>query len=190
MPPSTCFARRSNFGQIIATRITILAMRSAAKACSMKPWPNFRKCWIWNPRSAEAHRSLGVVLFRSRRAADALAQFQQAVQLEPTNVDACGSLAWFLATCPDPAYRNPGKAVELAQTADRLSDGKTPALLATLAAAYSAAGRSADASQAAQRALDLTAQSNPAAVPALRQQLAPYLTASPQSSTIRTNGAN
>jgi hypothetical protein len=94
-------------------------------------------------------------------------------------VDACNSLAWLLATCPDPAFRNGPKAVELAQTADRLSGGKNPVAVATLAAAYAATGRPADAANAAQRALDLTAKSNPAAVPALRQQLAKYLTGTP-----------
>ena len=70
----------------------------------------FQQVVNMDPRSAEAHRSLGVVLFRQRRPADALTQLQQAVQLEPENVDACNSLAWFLATCPDSAFRNGPKA--------------------------------------------------------------------------------
>ncbi len=147
----------------------------------------FQKVVALDPRLAEAHCSLGITLFQQRRAADALAQFQQAVQLEPDNVDACNGLAWFLATCPDPAFRNPTKAIELALTANRLSDGNNQAAFETLAAAYTAEGRASDASQAAQRALDLTAQSNPAAVPALRQQLAPYLTNAPPASTSPAN---
>ena len=147
----------------------------------------FQKVVALDPRSAEAHCSLGIALFQQRRAADALAQFQQAVQLEPNNVDACNSFAWFLATCPDPAFRNPSKAVELALTAIRLATSNNPMPFETLAAAYTAEGRTSEASQAAQRALDLTAKSDPAAVPALRQQLAPYLTGAPPASPSPTN---
>ena len=50
-------------------------------------------------------------------------------------------LAWLLATCPDNSVRNGQKAVELAQQAVQLSNGRSPEILDTLAAAYAEAGR-------------------------------------------------
>ena len=65
-----------------------------------------------------------------------------------------------LATDPNISLRNGPEAVELAQRAIELTDGKSPAILATLAAAYAEAGRFADAVQTAHKALDLAAQQN------------------------------
>ena len=48
---------------------------------------------------------------------------------------ALNNLAWALATCPDASLRNGAKAVQLARQANRLSDGKNPLVLRTLAAA-------------------------------------------------------
>jgi tetratricopeptide (TPR) repeat protein len=43
--------------------------------------------------------------------------FQQALQLSPHRHDLLYNLARFLATCPDPQFRDAGRAVELAQKA-------------------------------------------------------------------------
>jgi len=47
----------------------------------------------------------------------ALADFAKLVVLAPTNPVEHNNLAWFLATCPDPKFRDPSKAVKLAQKA-------------------------------------------------------------------------
>ena len=65
-----------------------------------------------------------------------------------------------LATCPEASVRNGAEAVELAQRAVQLSDGRVPAILGTLAAAYAEAGRFPEAVQTARKALDLATQRN------------------------------
>jgi spermidine synthase len=64
-------------------------------------------------------------------------------------------LAWLLATCEPSAGGDPARAVRLAERAQALSGGKSPACLDTLAAAYAAEGRFADAVRTAQQALEL-----------------------------------
>jgi tetratricopeptide (TPR) repeat protein len=50
------------------------------------------------------------------------------------------ALAWFLATCPDAAYRNGAEAVKYAQSACELSQWKDASDIDTLAAAHAEAG--------------------------------------------------
>ena len=69
-------------------------------------------------------------------------------------------LAWVLATCPEASVRNGAEAVELARRAVKLSDGREPAILGTLAAAYAEAGRFPEAVQTARKALELATQQN------------------------------
>ena len=47
----------------------------------------------------------------------AIADFAKVVALVPTNAVEHNNLAWFLVTCPDPKFRDPSKAVKLAQKA-------------------------------------------------------------------------
>lgn len=66
--------------------------------------------------------------------------FCQTVERFPQSADAHNSLAWFLATCPDAAYRNGAEAVKHARSACELTEWKDAAELDTLAAAYAEAG--------------------------------------------------
>jgi hypothetical protein len=59
----------------------------------------------------------------------------------PTNAPLANNLAWLLATYPETSVRNGARAVEMAQRAVRLSGGKDPMFIGTLAAAYAEAGR-------------------------------------------------
>jgi hypothetical protein len=62
------------------------------------------------------------------------------------------SLAWLLATSSDASIRDGNRAVELANGAVRLSHGKDPNYLRTLAAACAESGRFVEAEQTARRA--------------------------------------
>jgi len=64
------------------------------------------------------------------------------------------SLAWLLATCPDPDLRDGAEALRLARLACP-GDSCHPAILDTLAAALAEAGQLADAAATAERALDV-----------------------------------
>jgi tetratricopeptide (TPR) repeat protein len=70
----------------------------------------------------------------------ALADLREIVGRFPRNAYAHNALAWFLATCPDAAYRNGTEAVMYAQSACELVQWKDPAHLDTLAAAYAEVG--------------------------------------------------
>jgi tetratricopeptide (TPR) repeat protein len=73
-------------------------------------------------------------------------------------VSAYNNLAWLLATCPDASVRDGAKAIELAQQAVKLSGGKDPGFLDTLAAAYAEAGHFFQAVETARKALVLAKQ--------------------------------
>jgi Flp pilus assembly protein TadD len=109
-----------------------------------------------------------------------VAHYQAAVAALPGNPYLLNNLAWVLATGPQASVRNGGRAVELAQQAERLSGGKDPSILGTLAAAYAEAGRFPEAVATAQRALELaTAQANLAQAEALRARIGLYRAGSP-----------
>lgn len=70
----------------------------------------------------------------------ALAEFRELPRRFPRSAEAHNALAWFLATCPDAAYRNGAEAVEHAKSACELTRWENAAELDTLAAAHAEAG--------------------------------------------------
>jgi Tfp pilus assembly protein PilF len=117
---------------------------------------------------AESARALG-------HDAAAAAHYQAALEREPGSRAAANNLGWLLAT--HPRLRDPQRAVEVT-SAFAASD--EPALLDTLAAAYAAAGRYADAVAAAERAVDLAGSRGDAALAAdIRSRLALYRSGRP-----------
>ena len=112
------------------------------------------------PDSAHAHYQLGLALERRGQVAAAEAQLQIAIQLDPLHVTAKNNLAWLLATSSEPSLRDGPKAVELARQAVQLSNGLSPQIVDTLAAAYAEAGQFPEAVLAARRALELSVAQN------------------------------
>jgi Flp pilus assembly protein TadD len=86
---------------------------------------------------------------------DAIAQYRNALNLDPNAVLALNNLAWMLATDSDPALRNGQEAVTLAERACELSHYNEVVYIGTLAAAYAEAGRFDEAAATAQKAHDL-----------------------------------
>jgi tetratricopeptide (TPR) repeat protein len=107
------------------------------------------------PDLVEAHSSLGAAFLQQGKIPEAMAQYQQALQLQPNDPATQNSLAWLLATAPDPALRNGKQAVQLAQRANELAAGKNPFILRTLAAAQAELGHFDEAKNDAQNALEL-----------------------------------
>ena len=66
--------------------------------------------------------------------------FRHAMEIDPNWADACRSLAWLQATCPDRRFRDATQAVVLAEQAARLALPDDYLILDTLAAAHAAAG--------------------------------------------------
>ena len=85
------------------------------------------------------------------------------------------NLAWSLATSPEASLRNGAKAVETARRAMELSDGRQPAILDTLAAAYAEAGRFPEAVETVRKAIALASeQKQPDVEESLREKIAIY----------------
>jgi tetratricopeptide (TPR) repeat protein len=113
-----------------------------------------------NPESAPAHNNLAGSLYSLGRFREAVAHWRAGFRIDPNRLASRRQLAWALATCPEPSVRNGSEAVALAEKALQLSEGRDPAILSTLAAAYAEAGRFSEAVETAQRALVLAREQN------------------------------
>jgi len=88
--------------------------------------------------------------------AEASKEFNYLVSLHPRNVTLARALsdrAWFLATCPDPSFRNGQQAVKDAKAACSIMVWKDEHMIDTLAAAYAETGDFNSAMRYAQQAL-------------------------------------
>ncbi|HEV3078234.1 MAG TPA: protein kinase [Gemmataceae bacterium] len=66
---------------------------------------------------ARSHVGLGDVLWVAGRFPEVADEYRRALDVKPDDPDAHWKLAWFLANCPEPRYRDPGRAVEQAKKA-------------------------------------------------------------------------
>ena len=78
---------------------------------------------------------------------DEILEVARAAFLDPTDADAPNELAWVWATCPDGKHRNGAKALDYAQHACELTGWQDGSCLDTLAAAYAATDRFAEAAR-------------------------------------------
>ncbi|MEY2537209.1 MAG: protein O-mannosyl-transferase [Verrucomicrobiota bacterium] len=124
------------------------------------------------PEDAAAHLRLAPLLLLTGRENDAIVHYRRALELMPESVSILNTLAWILATSPEPARRKGEEAVQFAEKANRLTDGTNAPVLRTLAASYAQAGRFSEAVVTAQRAI-LLAQ-DPALGRALAQEAERY----------------
>jgi Flp pilus assembly protein TadD len=92
------------------------------------------------PDDWRAVRGLGDALLNVGRHAEAIAQYEKALKLEPKDDGVLNNLAWVLCTSPDDKLRNGRRAIELATEACKLTEYKVPHILSTLAAAYAEIG--------------------------------------------------
>jgi len=107
------------------------------------------------PDFAVAHFNLASVLDSRGRRAEAVEHYRDFLQLVPDSTRALSRLAWLLATSDPAQGGDPALAVRLAQRARELGGQENAQCLDTLAVAYAAAGRFADAVLTAQRAMQL-----------------------------------
>ncbi len=114
----------------------------------------YREAIALAPNLADARFHLGLILESQGKAREAVEQWREAVRLQHNSAAMLDKLAWTLATQPDDSLRDGVLALELAEKAARLTEGKEPAILATLAAAQAEAGKYPQAVETAERALD------------------------------------
>ena len=108
---------------------------------SQKAIDCYRQAVRIDPNDYEAYCDLSASLVVCGQYADAIAQGGKAVRLNPDEVLGLDNLAWLLATCPDPKFRDGPRAVILSEHACQLTHNEVPIPLCTLAAAYAEEGR-------------------------------------------------
>jgi protein O-mannosyl-transferase len=121
---------------------------------------HFRKALKLKPDFAGPRTNLGIAQSQRDKILNALAERRELLRSRPTDVSLLNDTAWVLATNPNASIRNGMEAVELVQRAVELSDGREPAILGTLAAAYAETGQFPEAVQTARKALELATQQN------------------------------
>ena len=120
----------------------------------------------------QAHWQLGGVRVRQKKFDLAIVQFQEALTLDSRQPHMLNTLAWLLATCPDQAYRDPVKALQLAKKACVLTQSKHLTYLNTLAVAYARLKNFSEAIKITEGALALAqAKGDPAVIATLQKQL-------------------
>jgi tetratricopeptide (TPR) repeat protein len=91
------------------------------------------KNWIAHRARADAYLGVG-------KQADALADYEAALRLQPEESGVLNNLAWLLATSPDDKLRNGKRSIELGTEACKLTHYKQAHILSTLAAGYAETG--------------------------------------------------
>lgn len=107
--------------------------------------------------SAEVHAQLAMIALTQREYAEALRELEAARTLNPDAPEILNQLAWLLATCPEPAYRDGARAVELARRACELTQDRQARSLMTLGAALARDGRFAEACAQTEQAMAFAA---------------------------------
>lgn len=127
--------------------------------------------------SPELQATLGLTFAGLNQPRAAVHHYRNALLLKPGWRPAVNDLAWILATTPDPELRDPDQAVRLLESV-RLDPEPLAALLDTLAAAYAASGRFAEAVETADQAL-LQARHDPVLSAAIRARRELYRAGQP-----------
>ena len=105
------------------------------------------------PDNPNLYSTLGDLYYSDKNYPKTIKAYEQSLMLEPDNPHILNNLAWLHATCEVQNFRDPKKALYLAEKAAKLD--KSPYILDTLAESFYANGRFEEAVEAEIRALDL-----------------------------------
>ncbi len=156
-----------NFAEAHGTLGLCLALRGRAGEATAE----YRAALKAKPHLFIAHYLLANALSAGGHEAEAIEEYRAALEIDPSHTVALNDLAWILATNPDARLRNGPAAVALAERACRLSQFRVPLFLGTLAGAYAAAGRFADAETTARQAVELAAAAGQASLAQKNREL-------------------
>ena len=132
------------------------------------------------PDHVQAHTNLGNLFLQKGDSAKAIAQYEKGLAIAPEDIPVQADLAWVLATCSNESLRDGSRALELAQSANKLTSGKDPFVLHSLAAAYAATGQFSRAVQTAEEAAHLAFENgNQGLAKALWREIESYKINSP-----------
>src|SRR5262245_55361586 len=90
--------------------------------------------------------------------AEAIADYEAVVKVDPENSHVLNNLAWLLATSPDEKLRNGKRAIELATAGCKLTEYKQAHLVSTLAAGYAETGDFKMAIEWSQKSVELAGE--------------------------------
>jgi tetratricopeptide (TPR) repeat protein len=148
--------------QVVLSSTDTLA-RAGALA-SAKDWQGavdlYRDVLKTSPADLKAAMGLGTSMLQLKRYKDAIDVLVPLLVQLPDDPALKNNIAWIYATCVDPAVRNPGQAVKLAQQAT-LALPNNPDVWNTLAEAHYAAAEYDMALRAARIALQLVQEQAP-----------------------------
>ena len=85
----------------------------------------------------------------------AIADYTQAIRIDPKDANAYGNLAWLLSTCGTKGVRDGKKSIELATKACELSQWNNAECLESLAAAHAELGNFKEAVKCQKQAIKL-----------------------------------
>jgi len=106
------------------------------------------------PDNPNLYSTLGDLYFSQEKFAETIKAYEQSLTLKPDNPHALNNLAWLHATCNVEKFRDPQKALYLAEKAAELEE--SPYILDTLAESYFANGRFEEAVESEIKVLELT----------------------------------
>jgi Flp pilus assembly protein TadD len=115
--------------------------------------PHFRRAVELDPDDPGAVRNLAEALASRGERREAAVHFRRAVELLPNDVFVLNQASWLLATAPEDDVRDGQAALMMAERAVRLTGGRDPVSLDSLAVAYAELGRFEEASTAIQQAI-------------------------------------
>ena len=139
-----------------------------------------RGCRLTNWKDLPIRRTLATAYMNSAHALGAEHQYARAIrgyanamEADPTYGAACFNLALLLATCDDERFRQPDKAVRLAERACELAEHPDSVQLSILAEVYGLVGRFDEAAAKTEKAIQLaeSAADNPEWTDKLRHRL-------------------
>jgi Zn-dependent protease with chaperone function len=106
-----------------------------------------------NPDSPNHYTMLGDLYYSNQNYSKAIKAYEQSIALAPDNPQGLNNLAWLYATCEVERFRDPKKALKLAQKAAEIE--KSPHILDTLAESFYVNSQFEKAVAAEMGALDL-----------------------------------
>lgn len=139
----------SNTPWVIQTNMGTLLL---AKGELLSAQKHLNEAVMRRPKYAPAVGTLGIVLLRLHRAPEGVRQLRAAVELDATDPLYRRTLAWTLATHPNPSIRDGRDAIRLAKSPSGVGSA---AWLDVLAAAYAEVGDFSAANETAREALRL-----------------------------------
>jgi len=116
---------------------------------------HFSKVLEVEPKNVAALRGRGDALLSVGRQAEAIKDYEKAIEVDSKDSGVLNNLAWVLATSPDEKLRDGKRALELAKQACELTDYKEAHILSTLAAAYAECGDMDKAIEWSRKAVEL-----------------------------------